>query len=271
MCANKSLDFIYLDCANKYKSLFFQVLFCHGKKTSNQFFGCIHQWNCFSTHSSQVFVCSALKSNSPPLSVWIHSWGRSNFSTRIWHRWECCAEFISLWQALCNIVNPKYSFLPNANEVWDKVICLQAYVCPRGGGSVPAPRGGCLVWSGGWLLLGGACFWGCLVGGGVPGLGVPGGDPPQMATAVGGTHPTGMYSCFPISSHTFWKEIKPWKKTEKDKDSAIILCLPVETKFRFSSYTILTDFIIVITVCMLSMCHSTHSPPFDLFAPITCC
>ena len=32
--------------------------------------------------------------------------------------------------------------------------------------------------------------------------GVPGGDPPGMATAAGGTHPTGMHSCiFNISSH----------------------------------------------------------------------
>ena len=44
---------------------------------------------------------------------------------------------------------------------------------------------------------------GCLVRGGLlPGgagllLGVPGGDPPGTATAAGGTHPTGMHSCFP--------------------------------------------------------------------------
>ena len=31
---------------------------------------------------------------------------------------------------------------------------------------------------------------------GVPGSrGVPGGDPPTMATAAGGTHPTGMHTC----------------------------------------------------------------------------
>ena len=28
-----------------------------------------------------------------------------------------------------------------------------------------------------------------------PGWGVPGGDPPGMATAAGGAHPTGMHSC----------------------------------------------------------------------------
>ena len=35
--------------------------------------------------------------------------------------------------------------LPPANEVWDKVICLQVCVCPRGGvwsGRVPGPGGG---------------------------------------------------------------------------------------------------------------------------------
>ena len=65
--------------------------------------------------------------------------------------------------------------LPPANEVWGKVICLQACVCPQGGcllrgvpvsGGVPAP-GGCLVET-----------------------------PPPTATAAGGTHPTGMHSCF---------------------------------------------------------------------------
>ena len=36
---------------------------------------------------------------------------------------------------------------------------------------------------------------GGLVPGRVPGPGGPGGDPPRMATAAGGTHPTGMHSC----------------------------------------------------------------------------
>ena len=48
---------------------------------------------------------------------------------------------------------------------------------PRG---APGPRGG-----GGWCLVPGR---GLVLGG------VPGGDPPT-ATAVGGTHPTGMHSC----------------------------------------------------------------------------
>ena len=57
-------------------------------------------------------------------------------------------------------------------------------------GGVPGPGG--MVWGGAWS---GRCAWsrgvcmGCLVPGG------PGGDPPETATAVGGTHPTGMHSC----------------------------------------------------------------------------
>ena len=31
-----------------------------------------------------------------------------------------------------------------------------------------------------------------------PGGGVPGGDPPGTATATGGTHPTGMHSCYNV-------------------------------------------------------------------------
>ena len=48
---------------------------------------------------------------------------------------------------------------------------------------MPGP-GGCLV-------LGGLLPGGCLV------PGVPDGDPPT-ATAVGGTHPTGMHSCYVV-------------------------------------------------------------------------
>ena len=97
-------------------------------------------------------------------------------------------------------------------------------------GERPGP-GGCLVWGGvpaGGCLLpkgcllpgsaysqGGACSWGCLLRGclilGVPAVrgvpapwGVPGGAPP-MATAAGGTHPTGMHSCsILIQIHILW-------------------------------------------------------------------
>ena len=117
------------------------------------------------------------------------------------------------------------AFLPPANEVWGKVICLHLFVIlftgkvpgPRGcllpgGGGAPAPRGRC-------LLLGGVCSrgsapGGCLLPGGSAPVGVPaprgvcswrggacsrGGAwwrPPRTTTAAGGTHPTAVHSCF---------------------------------------------------------------------------
>ena len=62
---------------------------------------------------------------------------------------------------------------------------------------MPGPGGGLLqggAWSwggvsglGGACSRGGACPWG------------PGGDPLWMATAAGGTHPTGMHSCWSVN------------------------------------------------------------------------
>ena len=83
-----------------------------------------------------------------------------------------------------------------------KVIFSQASVILSTGGE-SAPGGGCLVW--GVPGPGGCLVWGgCLVGGAWPwgggawSEGVPGGDPPGTATAVSGTHPAGMHSCFYI-------------------------------------------------------------------------
>ena len=115
---------------------------------------------------------------------------------------------------------------PPANEVWGKVICLQACLCPQGGVHGPG-RGVCSgagawsqggAWSGGCLVPGGACSRGvppsegvcsrrgvgrCLLQGGVCG------DPlrKQTATVTDGTHSTGMQSCllfeFLIAKATF--------------------------------------------------------------------
>ena len=74
-------------------------------------------------------------------------------------------------------------------------------------GGVPGPRG-CLLWGvpgpGGCMLWGvpapggawsgGAWSGGCLLWR-VPAPGMPGGDP-QMVTAAGSMHPTGMHSCY---------------------------------------------------------------------------
>ena len=59
--------------------------------------------------------------------------------------------------------------------------------------------GGCLV-PGRVSGLGGVCSGGGLLRGGLLRGGVPGGDPSGTATAAGGTHPTGMHSCFKISA-----------------------------------------------------------------------
>ena len=56
-----------------------------------------------------------------------------------------------------------------------------------GGVGVSAP-GGCLV-------QGVVCSRRVPAPRAVPGPGGPGGDPSWMATAAGGTHPTGMHSC----------------------------------------------------------------------------
>ena len=68
-------------------------------------------------------------------------------------------------------------------------------------GGVPAPRG---VWSRGPLLPGGggpAPRGVPAPGGGAYSRGAPGGDPPETATAAGGTHPTGMHSCGNVHSN----------------------------------------------------------------------
>ena len=85
-------------------------------------------------------------------------------------------------------------YLPPANEVWGKVICL--HLCH-------SVHGGCLVPGG--LVLGGSRP-GVMPGpGGVPGpRGCPGGETPQTATVAGGTHPTGMHSSF----RRFFRDIK---------------------------------------------------------------
>ena len=89
-------------------------------------------------------------------------------------------------------------------------------------GEMPGPGGflvqrGCLVprggsWSGG-LLVGCVCSGG---GGSGPGGGMPGGDSPGTATAAGGTHPTGMHSCF---SRTFTE--KPCQSLHTQKSRQI--------------------------------------------------
>ena len=84
------------------------------------------------------------------------------------------------------------SLLPPATKLGQGYVftrvCDSVY---RGG----AWSGGCLVWG----VPGPGGAWSRGVSGprGVPGPGgSPGGDSPGTATAAGGTHPTGMHSCW---------------------------------------------------------------------------
>ena len=91
-----------------------------------------------------------------------------------------------------------YFLLPPANEVWGKVICLQACVLPRGRGRMVP--GGCMVPGGAWFREVPAPRGVGVHGPGGPAPGGGGGclveTSPPTATAAGGTHPTGMHSCW---------------------------------------------------------------------------
>ena len=86
-------------------------------------------------------------------------------------------------------------------QSWGKVIFSRVSVILLTGG-VSAPRGG-LLW-GGCLLPGGCLLGGVSAPGGVCSRGVsaPGWcawwRSPRIATAAGGTHPTGMHSCYDL-------------------------------------------------------------------------
>ena len=57
---------------------------------------------------------------------------------------------------------------------------------------------------------------GGLLQGGVCSRGEPGGDPPETATAAGGTHPTGMHSCllfFQKYLRNVFLQVMPWMAT----------------------------------------------------------
>ena len=82
-----------------------------------------------------------------------------------------------------------------------KVIFLHVSFCPRGGGS-PGPH---LEGEGGRLrgLAGGSLHVHTHGGGGCIPTCTEADTPQQMATAAGGTHPTGMHSCFLLIQRSF--------------------------------------------------------------------
>ena len=88
---------------------------------------------------------------------------------------HCSGRYTSYWNALLLLPAMK---LGQGNIFTD--------ICDSVNKGVPPPEG-C-------LLPGGACSGGCLLPGGCLG------GPPGTATAAGGTHPTGMHSCFKFFS-----------------------------------------------------------------------
>ena len=90
--------------------------------------------------------------------------------------------------------------LPPSTKLGKVIFSQASVILSEGGESAP---GGGAAWSGGCLVpgvpsLGGLPGWGAWPWGGAWSEGVPGGDPPGTATAVSGTHPAGMHSCFYI-------------------------------------------------------------------------
>ena len=90
--------------------------------------------------------------------------------------------YVKILLAIMTRANDKIVFLPPANEVWGKVIFSEACVKNSVYGGVPGQ---------GVPGPGGAWSVGCLVSGGCVEI-------PPTTTAVGGTHPTGMHSCFQL-------------------------------------------------------------------------
>ena len=127
-----------------------------------------------------------------------------------------------------NYMHLQMLYLPAANEVWGKVIFSQVSVSLFTGGGMHAGRRcacpeGCAcpgdMHARGACVVGGMCAWwedvwlgACMVGGCVAG---------EMVTAAGGTHPTGMHSCF----QTMWEQNSSRSNPESNHIS--LFCNPV--------------------------------------------
>ena len=144
-------------------------------------------------------------------------------------------------------------FCPQGGSAPEGGACSQGCLVQR----VPGPRG-CLVTRGAWsrgclvlggLLLGCTCSQGgCLVW--VPGWGVPGPgqicpwgclvETPRTATAAGGTHPTGMHSCFVMQNQiTFVMQNQRWLP-EDDHQRSLYFYTNATVMAPLSMYSIIS-------------------------------
>ena len=113
---------------------------------------------------------------------------------------SCCSELITKFKI--GVITARKRSLGQGN-IFTSVcqeFCSQGGACSLGG----AWSRGCLV--GGGLVLGGSGLGGAWSGG------VPGGDTPQTATAAGGTHPTGMHSCYENAPKTAMQFMKKYSE-----------------------------------------------------------
>ena len=109
-------------------------------------------------------------------------------------------------------VNKCVSLLPPATKLGQGNIFTGICDSVKGGASLP---GGCLLpggvsgpGRGGCLVPGGCLFWGVSGPRGVSAPDRARWRPPGTATAAGGTHPTGMHSCFAYKFISFSWTIK---------------------------------------------------------------
>ena len=115
-----------------------------------------------------------------------------------WHPSMHCSRSPGGCLVLGGMVPGPRGYYPSMHCRW-----YPSMPCSGSPGGVPGPREGEPALRG-CLVLGDACFGGCLLGGCL--LCLLGGQvwrPPQKqtATVVDGTHPTGMHSCFKL----FWQ------------------------------------------------------------------
>ena len=141
----------------------------------------------------------------------------------------------NLWISFMYYLNAFLSLLPSADEVWGKVIFLHLFVSLFTGGGLPQ------------------CMLGYPPGPGPPTRPPPGPGPPRTrhppgtehagryGQRAGGTHPTGMQSCFLVLSQKVWKSLRVYSHQEKatkmkENFRLIVRFCSVRMQFTFKKF-----------------------------------